>query len=126
MSSSSAGEIRSNREHGAIIRRLRADLRERGLWPVPEQAYQRVEGQVAHALPAVAAPPRFRESLASNLDLLAQHRNSGVEIKREPQRRAEAIVGLSVSSLVLIAGLVVLIVLLARAGTRRPAAQGTQ
>jgi hypothetical protein len=119
MSSSSSGTTSGNREQGAVIRRLRADLRERGLWPVPEQAYQRVEGHVSHALPAVAAPPRFRESLASNLDLLAQHKSSGVVVKREPQRRTEAIVGLSLTSLTLIAGLVVLIVALVRAGTHR-------
>jgi hypothetical protein len=119
MSRSSNEATRANRGQGAVIRRLRADLRERGLWPVPEQAYERVEGHIAHALPAVAAPPRFRESLASNLDLLAQHKSSGVVVKKEPQRRTEAIVGLSVTSLALIAGLVVLIVFLARAGTRR-------
>jgi len=102
----------------------RAQLRARGLWPLPDEAFQGVEGRLAGALPPVEASPRFREALAANLDLLAQHRRSGVIVKAEAGSRRGALVGLGIASLAAAAALVTLVVYLSRGVSRHPAQTG--
>ncbi|MHB1319908.1 MAG: hypothetical protein ACYCYF_14940 [Anaerolineae bacterium] len=99
---------------------MRGGLRAQGLWPLPEQAYSQVEGRFVDALPPVSPPPRFRESLASNLDLLAQHRRSGIIVKREPIRPTGMLIGLGIISLGVASVLVMLVILLARLSKERP------
>ncbi len=121
MSSSSieAGNCRGKVR--AFWQSVRRHLRAHGVLPLPDQAYEQVEGRLVDVLPAVSAPPHFRESLASNLDLLAQHRRSGVIVRPEPQQRPGLLVGLGIAGLAATAGLVLLIVLLSRGGARGPA-----
>lgn len=120
MSSSSADTDQDRRGPGARWQRVRGELRAQGLWPVPDQAYSQVEGRFAAALPAVSPPPRFRESLASNLDLLAQHKQSGIIVKQEPTRPTAMLVGLGIISLGVASVLVMLVILLARTDKGHP------
>lgn len=120
MSSSSPDTCHERKEPGGRWQRVRGELRAQGLWPVPDQAYSKVEGRFVDVLPAVSPPPRFRESLASNLDLLAQQRKSGLIVKREPARSTGVLVGIGVISLGVASVLVMLVIMLARISKAHP------
>ena len=100
---------------------IRRSLRNHGLLPLPDQAYEQVEGRVSAALAPVSMPRGFRESLASNLELLAEHRHSGMVVRQEPSRPTALLVGVGIASLATAAGLVALIIVLTRGGARNTA-----
>ena len=88
---------------------------------MPAGAYQQVEQQVTRAMPAVSAPPDFRASLASNLELLAQHRRSGVIIKPHTAPRLRLALAVSFVAATLATTAVLLAVLLTRSNARNAA-----
>ncbi len=100
---------------------IRRSLRIHGLLPLPDQVYEQVEGRLSNALPPVSMPRGFRESLASNLELLAEHQQSGVVVRQETSRPTVLLVGVGIASLATAAGLVALVIMLTRSGARHTA-----
>ena len=101
--------------------RVRRSLQIHGLLPLPDQAYEQVEGRLSAALPPVSMPRGFRESLASNLELLAEHRRSGIVVRQETSRRTALLVSVGIASLATAAGLVALVIMLTRSAARHTA-----
>ena len=80
-----------------------------GLWPVPDQLYPDVEDRIAGALAPVRAPSDFRQELASNLALIAQHKSSGLIIKPSRPYRPGILIGLGAGALATGVAVVVLL-----------------
>ncbi len=84
-------------------------LRMMGLIAQPECVYQEVEGQFVGALPRVAARPDFRQELASNLALVAQHKSSGMVVSQPHPYVPGVLVGVAAGALATSAAIVVLV-----------------
>ena len=122
MSNSSPAIVQKDRPWRVAWAPVQRSLQAHGLWTVPERTYSEVEDRLAHTLPTVAVPETFRRSLASNLDLLAEHRKAGVVVHQERARENALLASIGIASLLAAAGLVALLVLLVRSASARSAA----
>ncbi|MGI6368707.1 MAG: hypothetical protein ACOX2L_10220 [Anaerolineae bacterium] len=98
-------------------------LRYRGFLPAPDRAFEQVEGRLAQALPLVEASPAFRQSLASNLALMAQHHRAGVIVAPQHNRQQALLISLGIATLAT-AGVATLVALCrTQSGSARLSAQ---